>query len=80
MMAGHQGVSLSFCQLITAVIKCLWRLISLPQGTVCLLQTVGSVSEYSLKGLTRAANNSFAIAQRSWCEEVGKSMQEADFT
>lgn len=40
---------------------------------------MGSVSEYSLKGLACAADNSFAIAQRSWCEKVGKSMWEAGF-
>lgn len=41
---------------------------------------MGSVSEYSLKGLACAAASSFAIAQRSWCEEVEKNMQENGFT
>lgn len=35
---------------------------------------------HSLKGLTRAADDSFATALRCWCEEMGKNTQEAGFT
>lgn len=36
--------------------------------------------DIAFKGLTCAASNGFAIAQRLWCEEMGDSMQEANLT
>lgn len=37
---------------------------------------VNCANEYSLTGWTCAANSLAAIAQRSWCEEVGRTCKQ----